>query len=406
MMSFIICSVFAACSDGEGNEPKEVVLKDGAQTSQTIYADETKGKNEGIEFTTTGPWTAEVTEVATRATDNGVDWLKLNQYSGDKAGDYTLTLTLKENLTGVDRKATIKIICNSTVITISVEQKGKKEDGTIPEFLSGKLLSKIQYTTEYDDNNGNESSGKSEISLTYDEQNRVIKISDIDGYGDEYIYTYTYLNNTITEKYKYKTEEGSYKEETEIIYVIDDNNRVASWSSEETEGQNGENRRSYKTKGVTHYDNDGYIMSADVTTESTNGPDDTPSIFNSTDICEWKDGNLVKAGEKDSDRYCTLLEYGNVDNIGNLDLNYFLTRTEWLDCLLFGEAGIKAFGYVGKRSTKLMAKETDLYNNHVYTYEYKPNDDGTIGNVTITELTSTGKVEAKITYTLTYIDAN
>lgn len=404
VLSFIMCSVLAACGDGDGNEPKEIVLKDGSQASQTIYANETKGKDEGIRFSTTGPWTAEVTEATTRAAGSEVDWLKLNQYSGDKAGDYTLTLTLKENLTGADRKAVIRISCNGTTITITVEQKAKKEDGTIPEFQSGKLLSQVQYKIEYDiHGNGGNVIDIGIATFTYDDRNRVIKISNKDEYGDESSSSFTYSDHAITEKYDW--EEDNYSIQQEIIYTLDaDNKRVESWTNEERETQNGEDRGYWKGKGTHHYNEAGYLMSVDIRTESLHGI--SPDISENKDVCEWKDGNLIKAGEEGKSKYTTLVEYSDIDNTGNLDLNFLVTQTEWLDCLAFEEAGIKAFGYIGKRSAKLMKKETDQYDNHYYTYEYKMNEDGTVGGVTVTEYASSGTMESKRVYTLTYIDAN
>lgn len=370
-----MCGVFAACSDEEEN--KEVVFKDGAQATQTIYADETKTKNEGIEFTTTGPWTAEVTEATTRATDGGIEWLKLNQYSGDKAGAYTLILTLKENFTGVDRKAAIKIMCNNTVTTISVEQKGTKEDGTIPEAKSGKLISKVVVTEEYNKFPEEDEDTSYEMIFTYDEQNRLTKITG------EYFCSYTYSDETIIEK------DG----EKEYTYTIA-NGRIESWSTEDLDK---------KQSGEHHYDKNGYLTLVDMTTNVKNG---TEPAKLEQDFCEWKEGNMVQAGEKDSDRCYTSIEYGDIDNTANLDLNFLLTETEWLDFFAFDDVRMmKATGYMGKRSAKLMTKVTDHYNNDYYTYEYKMNDDQTIESVSVVSQKADGTVTKKEKYTLTYMDA-
>lgn len=376
-----MCGVFAACNDEEEN--KEVIFKDGAQTTQTIYADETKAKNEGIEFTTTGPWTAEVTETATRAANGGIEWLKLNQYSGDKAGAYTLILTLKENFTGADRKATIKILCNGTVTTISVEQKGKKEDGTIPEAKSDKLISKLVSTQEYSEYAEEGEDETNEMIFTYDEQNRLIKISDTSG---EALWSYTYSDKTIIEK------DG----EKEYTYTID-NNRIESWSTEDTDE---------KQSGKHHYDENGYLTLVDITTNVKNGTEPAET-YTEQEFGEWKEGNMVQAGEKDSDRCYTSIEYGDIDNTANLDLNFLFTETEWLDFFAFNDVRMmKATGYMGKRSAKLMTKVTDHYDNDYYTYEYKMNDDKTIESVVIVRHDADGKVTEKEKCTLTYIDAN
>ena len=124
-----------SCSDGDNDGGDGgnggIVLDKGTQTEQVVYANDKSGKNEGIKFTAQGPWKAEVKEVSTKAdaaVAPTVDWLALSQYSGDKAGDYTITLTLKQNFTGKTRKAEICIICGDTVITITIEQKAEKSE--------------------------------------------------------------------------------------------------------------------------------------------------------------------------------------------------------------------------------------------------------------------------------------
>lgn len=410
LLLFTVCCALTACSDGEGNGPKEIVLGEGMQTSQTVYADETAGKGDGIKFTTTGPWTAEVIEVVTRAAGSTVDWLKLNQYSGDKAGDYILTLTLKENLTGSDRKAVIKIICGSTVITVTVEQKGKKEDGTVPDEPSvpsvNKLLTKLRYTREYDAH-GSGSTYETEYTFIYDDQNRVVKAVetdyDKDGKGElDYEITWTYSNNTISQKEK--NEEGEYIYENEMVYILDNDMKITSWTSEEKEIQNGVSRGLWKGKGTLHYNEDDYLTSVDITSESNHGNGWETS--SSTNFCEWQNGNLVKAGEREKAKNVTSVIYSDVDNTGNLDLNFLLANTEWLDCVAFGEMGVKPFGYIGKRSAKLMTKETDLQNNYYYTYDYKLNDDGTVATIKMIGYEADETVEFRRVYTLTYVDAN
>ena len=105
----------AACSDDEeGNG--SIMLTNGTQTSQTIYADETTDNSGGIHFTAAADWTASVIPVTSRAEGgSSVDWLSLSAYSGGP-GEYTLTLTLKKNTTGQDRKAKIEIVCADDVI--------------------------------------------------------------------------------------------------------------------------------------------------------------------------------------------------------------------------------------------------------------------------------------------------
>ena len=191
--------LLGACSSDDDNGgiipgKNEVVLDKGTSTNQTVFADET-AKNEGIKFTTVGPWKAEVRAVATRAEGSQVDWLTLSQYEGDKAGEYTLTITLKQNFTGQNRKAEIRIVCGDTVITIIVEQKADKQDGEKLLRIQSIRMQEVcgaAYQEVYRDGNSDDV-----IYFTYDNQGRVAKVvqdySD-DDYMDKETYTFHYTS--------------------------------------------------------------------------------------------------------------------------------------------------------------------------------------------------------------------
>ncbi|WP_418697413.1 BACON domain-containing protein [Bacteroides sp.] len=117
-----------ACSDKE--ETGGVRLTDGTKTNQTIYADETSDAGDGIRFTADGPWTAEVLGTPTRSGD--ASWIRLSRYSGDKAGDYAISVSISANYTGADRVAYIRITCGASALTITVLQKATTEDGELP----------------------------------------------------------------------------------------------------------------------------------------------------------------------------------------------------------------------------------------------------------------------------------
>lgn len=120
-----------SCSESDDDGPKPIELTGGTETQQTVYADDKAPAP--IQFTATAPWTATVSELVTKAAGgSSVDWLTLDNYEGG-AGDVSLTMTLSPNLTGTDRKAEIRIACGGTTITITVEQKGTKQDDTEPD---------------------------------------------------------------------------------------------------------------------------------------------------------------------------------------------------------------------------------------------------------------------------------
>ena len=200
--------LLGACSSDDDNGgiipgKNEVVLDKGTSTNQTVFADET-AKNEGIKFTTVGPWKAEVRAVATRAEDSQVDWLTLSQYEGDKAGEYTLTITLKQNFTGQNRKAEIRIVCGDTVITIIVEQKADKQDGAKllrVQSIRRSVVYGAAFREVYGQSGLEEDGEQYAMHFTYDDQGRVLQVVEDN-----------YLSNNSVEKDTYTFRYGDGKE--------------------------------------------------------------------------------------------------------------------------------------------------------------------------------------------------
>lgn len=119
LLPLLSLCLLCCCSDDE--ETGGIRLAGDMSAHQTIYADETTIEDGSIEFVTVGPWTAEVTEAyINKAEGDKVDWISLSQYSGDKAGDHAIQVSLSKNFTGVDRKACIQITSGSAV-TITIE---------------------------------------------------------------------------------------------------------------------------------------------------------------------------------------------------------------------------------------------------------------------------------------------
>lgn len=132
LMMLAICTL-ASCSKDNGDDMPKNIEVTGGNTTQEVFADNTQGK-EGVKFTTTGAWTSSI--VATTKADTP-DWVSIDPASGDKAGNYTINITLTPNYTGDNRKAEIKISCGGTTITITVEQKGLTESGNQPQPTAG-----------------------------------------------------------------------------------------------------------------------------------------------------------------------------------------------------------------------------------------------------------------------------
>lgn len=192
---FLAGALCGSCSDDDdlGNGNGDAVLDKGTKNEQVVYADDETIKDKGIKFSTQGAWKAEVVELSTRSVETSgqtVDWLTLSQYSGDKAGDYTITLTLKQNFTGKSRKAEIRILCGQTVITISVEQKAEKEDG-----IKLKRVKSVDYTlllgTEANKQHEYYEDDNCTFTYSYDQEGRVAKVVQ-SWYDEESTYLFDY----------------------------------------------------------------------------------------------------------------------------------------------------------------------------------------------------------------------
>lgn len=129
---FVVTAMFASCSKN-GNDDSSNVKVTGGQVDQTVYADDTQGQGK-VTIKTAGAWTSTITETPVTKAENRAEatWVSISPDHGDAAGDYTISISLADNYTGSDRKATIAIICNDDKIDITIMQKGTDKDGEIP----------------------------------------------------------------------------------------------------------------------------------------------------------------------------------------------------------------------------------------------------------------------------------
>ena len=135
----------------------------------TFYADDTLNDN-AIKFKANKSWTVSVKGITADmvSDENKVDWLKLltNNIETDKgdAGNINLTISLKKNYSGKERKAEISIKCgNLPAVKIKVRQKRVTKENN-PLKLVSCISSKV-------DNNIDS------ILFEYDEKNRISKIT-------------------------------------------------------------------------------------------------------------------------------------------------------------------------------------------------------------------------------------
>jgi hypothetical protein len=154
---------FTACDEKEDN-PAPIVVANTSALTQNVFADQTEGQS-GVTFTTTGAWTFTITETTTkspaatvetvrapslqRAAANSPTWISISPDHGDKAGDYTIAITLQPNTTGADRAAIITVSCNGTEIAITVTQKSTTESGEEPEVFNRTITGQIKNVGDY-----------------------------------------------------------------------------------------------------------------------------------------------------------------------------------------------------------------------------------------------------------------
>lgn len=362
-LACIMLLSFAACSDDDNGTGKDIELTGGTQTSQTIYADEINGAADGIKFSTTGAWQATVSELQLRtASDNAVDWLTLSQYNGDKAGDYTLTLTLKENYSGKDRKAEIKIISGNSSITITVEQKGTTESGEEPEQPNMSSPYKYFITqmriSIFDDFGG----GKGLTTLTYNDRNQVVKIEESgnDGELGEYA-TISYANGQIN----YQLHDDCYEngEVHDATVILNDKGYIVSGK------RNNPSEKNDNWKAT--YDNNGYLIASSGHTEWNNSQ---YSEELSTTI-EWKDGNMISVTDQDGSK--ATATYTDIENnpLVNIDINRFISRMESWDFTVATDHSwdsdlFIAMDYYGKRTKNYLKSVTSAHDGTM-SYEYE-----------------------------------
>ena len=214
--TIVIClavtTIFSGCDDKE--KQPEIKVENEASCTQTVYADQTEGKS-GITIVTAGAWTSSITEGTVKSAKAGtVLWLNIDPSSGG-AGEHTISINLEPNTTGEDRTAIIAITCGDTEITISVTQKGTKEDGE--PYVPVKLLEKETRSGEY-------------INYEYDAKNRLTKWSF---YWESGViaesFTFTYDDNDLI-KFVYDYHEND--SQTTYNIAKNGNNKITITSSD------------------------------------------------------------------------------------------------------------------------------------------------------------------------------
>lgn len=415
----------SACSDDDGT-PKQIELVGGTSTEQTVYADQTNAEG-GIKFTAQASWTASVADMTESRADEGtVDWLTLSAYSGG-AGEHTINMTLKENRTGSDRKAKITITCGDTVITVIVEQKSVKEDGTkpapaIPGGDYDKLITKIVEHEYYSTGDYVNDEGETTYEFFYDDSKRLVKIvqTESDDWAveaptvgtrasgtDVYVTTVniSYESNKLSCELS-KTKNGVAVKDDDVYKasaVLDEALRIVS--GEYTDSDYKDEVYLYNTTYTLHYDANGYLeKSIRIEEGETDEERITWANGNPTQVW-WGTSGSGSAGTVDLIDKAT---YGSVANKTNLDLNWFIALDSegWDFAAGDPYKTFSIMGYVGKRSANLADTMTDSSETFsgtsvVTRYTYQLADDGT-PTVIKKEAKHGDSFSESSTYTITY----
>ncbi|MDR0713785.1 MAG: BACON domain-containing protein [Bacteroidales bacterium] len=146
-------AVFTIACDSPEDTPEAITVTDTGTLTQEVDANQTAGTSD-VTIITAGAWTSSIAAVeaqkslsaqlqgAMRPTDvaptdtvlaltdtvSTSAWISISPDQGDKAGTYTIRITLVPNTTDADRTAVITILCQDTEITITVTQKAKEKD--------------------------------------------------------------------------------------------------------------------------------------------------------------------------------------------------------------------------------------------------------------------------------------
>lgn len=328
LLVFITC--FCSCSD-DNNKPetkRDITVENSNQLMQSIFADETTGESQ-VSFTTNGAWTSEIYGRSLKSLQKenyepepSPEWITITPDEGKEAGDYDIEINLAQNMTGVDRRASITISCGESYITITITQKATKEDGTVPGGNTGGYIKKI---------NGTE--------VHYNDKNQVT------GFGNEMFTNYTikggsydqinlvYISNN-NWQYDY-TFDGGY------IRYIEYTPNIYNSSKFELTYKQGDNGNIYLTEG------DPVGISAD--------------HFMS---------NVFEYSDK---------EYP----LGNLDISFLLASDRYFYGPIYvafdGNAGTRSKHLISKAKQTLPGVDGKYDEERVYTYDF--NEDGYITHI-------------------------
>ncbi|MCL2074289.1 MAG: hypothetical protein FWH18_10225 [Marinilabiliaceae bacterium] len=163
----------------------DIIGVDEKSLNQVVFADQTTGERD-IVFTSTGAWTSNIT--AENSSSENIDWINISPKSGEKAGNYAVSISLTENFTNIERTANIFIIGQNNQVTATITQKATKysdnffnvtvtvENGNSYNYIIGEVRAIIDY--DYDEftlANCNYANGGFTIDLPINVDNKFLR---------------------------------------------------------------------------------------------------------------------------------------------------------------------------------------------------------------------------------------
>jgi hypothetical protein len=121
---------FAGCEKEESKI--KFITTDKETLIQGVFADQTSGVD--VTFVTGGAWSSSISEIVPNE-GGAASWLSVTPDHGDAAGEYTVSVVLEPNTTGVLRSAAVDLMCNGTVEHFTVSQFAYRADGTVPDIV-------------------------------------------------------------------------------------------------------------------------------------------------------------------------------------------------------------------------------------------------------------------------------
>lgn len=370
----LVSMTLAGCNDEttpdrETDGFEHIRVPDHGQLTQNMTAGAATGS---ITFTTDGAWSSTLRQTRAEAPD----WLTIAPDHGDRAGEYTVILTLQANDTDTDRAAKITIVCGDERIEIDVTQQASESQNPVP--MPDPTPKNRVVRIDWADNHGSADVSGSAL-LTYDTAGRLTSYGSPEISRTDFVYDNDKLTGTST---THDLEDGT--AETQQLGFD------ASWCMTLSREQTA----AYTMTTTCTYDAEGHI--AQEVSRMTPADPDAPGAQNYTatwtSTYTWADGNLIRIDEMENDRFAgtTTFEY-------TTDENPFAET--WVDPVLLPHQDYLGLGLRGRHSHNLVKRIVSTFEGETpetTAFAYRFDADGRLTDCEATDETG---IPCKYAYT-------